>query len=154
MSLSGKCVFSPEATIEQAQPCKAVLVLNSIFAFQKHDISSSVHSKQSDSGMALQADRGQKVAVGYQTFIAILCPLVTVVVLLRLLSRHISDVNFWWAGAFIVVAAFFAWATAAGLSWGVSVGLGKPNDALDFPANKSLGHLYKFHITYNKDLHD
>ena len=61
-------------------------------------------SKQSVFGMASQADRGQKVAVGYQTFIAVLCPLVTVIVLLRLLSRHISDARFWWDDAFIVVA--------------------------------------------------
>ena len=52
--------------------------------------------------MASQPNK--KFVISSQNATGILCSLATVVVLLRLLSRKVSDVNFWWDDAFVIIA--------------------------------------------------
>ena len=52
--------------------------------------------------MALQVD--EQLLISTQNATSILCPLATVVVLLRLLSRKVSDVNFGWDDALVIIA--------------------------------------------------
>lgn len=54
--------------------------------------------------MSSQAGVGKNGAVPYQTAVTILCSFVTVVLLLRLWSRKVSDLKFWWDDALIVIA--------------------------------------------------
>lgn len=54
--------------------------------------------------MASQADLARDGAAAYQTAVATLCSLATVVVLLRLLSWKVSHVELWLDDASIVIA--------------------------------------------------
>lgn len=76
--------------------------------------------------MASQPDKN--LVLSSRNATAILCSLATVVVLLRLLSRKVSDVKFGWDDAFVIIALLFAWATAAAVFWRVSEFLNGPPD--------------------------
>lgn len=63
---------------------------------------SSLHNRSLCLGMASQPDK--KLVVSTQKATAILSSLATVGVLLRLLSRKVSDVKFWWDDALVIIA--------------------------------------------------
>ena len=93
----------------------------------------------------MASQRDKKLVISSRNATAILCSLATVVVLLRLLSRKVSDVKFGWDDAFVIIALvggitqvvriqsiklyqLFAWATAAAVFWRVSAFLDGPPD--------------------------
>ena len=75
--------------------CRSVQLMNP-------ELLSSLHNMSFYSGMASQPDK--IFVISSETATAILCSLATVAVPLRLLSRKVSNFNFWWDDAFAIIA--------------------------------------------------